>query len=172
MAFSYAELLELSLAQSDNNACDILFKHCGKPKAVTKFLHNHGFREIHIRFTEWQLHKNPAKAIKNSSTPYEMVSLFQWFYNHKDDNQYLTFVWNTMAKCSTGLKRIPAAIPEGATIVHKTGTGFPNGDGTQDMNDAGVVILPDGRCVFIAIFIPNSKSENEIAELAKQMLPK
>lgn len=171
-AFSYAELLELSLAQSDNNACDILFKHCGKPKVVTKFLHKLGFPNIHIRFTERQLHKNPAKAIENNATPWEMVRLFQWFYNHKDDNQYLTFVWNTMAKCSTGLKRIPAAIPEGATIVHKTGTGFPNGDGTQDMNDAGVIILPDGRCVFIAIFLPNSKSENEIAELAKQMLPK
>ncbi|MBR5029346.1 MAG: serine hydrolase [Bacteroidales bacterium] len=170
--FSYAELLELSLAQSDNNACDILFEHCGKPKVVTKFLHKLGFPNIHIRFTERQLHKNPAKAIENNATPWEMVRLFEWLYNHKDDNQYLTFVWNTMSKCSTGLKRIPAAIPEGATIVHKTGTGFPNGDGTQDMNDAGVVILPDGRCVFIAIFIANSKSENEIAELAKQLLPK
>ena len=171
-AFSYAELLELSLAQSDNNACDILFEHCGKPKAVTKFLHKLGFPYIHIRFTERQLHKSPAKAIENNATPWEMVRLLEWFYNHKDDNQYLTFVWNTMSKCSTGLKRIPAAIPEGATIVHKTGTGFPNGDGTQDMNDAGIVILPDGRCVFIVIFIPNSKSENEIAELAKQLLPK
>ncbi len=171
-AFSYAELLELSLAQSDNNACDILFKHCGKPKVVTKFLHKLGFPNIHIQFTERQLHKSPAKAIENNATPWEMVRLLEWFYNHKDDNQYLTFVWNTMSNCSTGLKRIPAAIPEGATIVHKTGTGFPNGDGTQDMNDAGVVILPDGRCVFIAIFIQNSKSENEIAELAKHLLPK
>ena len=33
-AFSYAELLELSLGQSDNNACELLFKFCGKPQAV------------------------------------------------------------------------------------------------------------------------------------------
>ena len=96
-AFSYAELLELSLGQSDNNACELLFKYCGKPKAVEKYMRKLGFRDIHVRMTEEQMHKNPAKAIENSSTPAEMVRLFEWFYHHKDDNQYLTFIWKAMA---------------------------------------------------------------------------
>ena len=125
-AFSFAELLELSLGQSDNNASELLFKFCGKPKAVEKYMRKLGFRNIHIRMTEEQMHKNPAKAIENSSTPAEMVRLFEWFYRHKDDSPYLTFIWKTMADCSTGLKRISAAIPADARIVHKTGTGFPS----------------------------------------------
>ena len=84
-----------------------------------------GLRDIHIRMTEEQMHKNPAKAIENSSTPAEMVRLFECFCHHKDDNQYLTFIWNVMADCSTGLKRISAAIPADARIVHKTGTRYP-----------------------------------------------
>ena len=170
MAFSYAELLALSLGQSDNNASELLFKHCGKPKAVEKYMRKLGFRDIHVCMTEEQMHRNPTKAIENSSTPAEMVRLFEWFYHHKDDNQYLTFIWKSMADCSTGLKRIPAAIPADARIVHKTGTGFPSQEGLQDMNDAGIILMPDGRHVIITVFTSRSPSETVIADIARQLL--
>ena len=168
--FSYAQLLELSLGQSDNNASELLFKFCGRPKAVEKYMRKLGLRDIHIRMTEEQMHKNPAKAIENSSTPAEMVRLFECFCHHKDDNQYLTFIWNVMADCSTGLKRISAAIPADARIVHKTGTGFPSPEGVQDMNDAGIILMPDGSHVIIAVFTTHSSSEAVIANIARQML--
>ena len=165
--FSYAQLLELSLGQSDNNASELLFKFCGRPKAVEKYMRKLGF---HIRMTEEQMHKNPAKAIENSSTPAEMVRLFECFYHHKDDNRYLTFIWNVMADCSTGLKRISAAIPADARIVHKTGTGFPSPEGVQDMNDAGIILMLDGSHVLIAVFTTHSPSEAVIADIARQLL--
>jgi beta-lactamase class A len=167
---SYAELLELSLGQSDNNACELLFKYCGKPKAVEKYMRKLGFRDIHVRMTEEQMHRNPAKAIENSSTPAEMARLFEWFYHHKDDNQYLAFIWKAMADCSTGLKRITAAMPANARIVHKTGTGFPSAEGLQDMNDAGIILMPDGSHAIIAVFTTHSPSEEVIANIARQLL--
>ena len=169
-AFSYAELLELSLGQSDNNASELLFKFCGKPQSIEKCMRKLGFHDIHIRMTEEQMHKNPAKAIENNCTPAEMVRLFEWFYRHKDDNQYLTFIWNVMADCSTGLERIPAAIPTDARVVHKTGTGFPSSEGVQDMNDAGIILMPDGSYAIIAIFTTHSSSEAVIANIARQLL--
>ncbi len=185
MAFSYAELLELSLAQSDNNACELLFKHCGKPKAVEKYMRKLGFYDIYVRMTEEQMHKNLArlrlsesslehssKTIENSSTPAEIARLVEWFYHHKDDNQYLTFIWKTMADCSTGLKRIPDAIPAGARIMHKTGTSFPSAEGLQDMNDAGFILMPDGSHAIIAVFTKQSPSEEVIADIARQLLNK
>ena len=169
-SFSYAELLELSLGQSDNNACELLFRYSGKPKAVEKYMRKIGFHDIHICMTEEQMHKNPTKAIENSSTPAEMVRLFEWFYHHKDDNQYLTFIWKAMADCSTGQKRIPAAIPADARIVHKTGTGFPSPEGVQDMNDAGIILMPDGGHAIIAVFTTHSPSEAVVANIARQLL--
>ena len=169
-AFSYAELLEFSLGQSDNNACELLFKYCGKPKEVEDYMRGLGFHDINIRMTEKQLQKNPTKAIENISTPDEMARLFEWFYHHKDDNKYLTFIWKTMANCSTGLKRIPAAIPTDARIVHKTGTGFPSPEGVQDMNDAGIILMPDGSHAIIAVFTTHSPSEEVIADIARQLL--
>ena len=102
--------------------------------------------------------------------PTEMVRLFEWFYHHKDDNQYLTFIWKAMADCSTGLKRIPAAIPADARIVHKTGTGFPSAEGLQDMNDAGIILMPDGSHTIVAVFTTHSPSEAVIANIARQLL--
>ena len=169
-AFSYAQLLELSLGQSDNNASELLFKHCGKPKAVEKYMRKLGFHDIHVRMTEKQMHNNPEKAIENSSTPTEMVRLFEWFYHHKDDNQYLTFIWKAMADCSTGQKRIPAAIPADALIVHKTGTGFTSAEGLQDMNDAGIILMPDGSRAIIAVFTTHSSSETVIEHIARQLI--
>ena len=168
--FSYAQLLELSLGQSDNNACELLFRYFGKPQTVEKYMRKLGFHDMHVRMTEEQMRKNPAKAIKNSSTPAEMVRLFEWFYQHKDDNQYLTFIWKAMANCSTGLKRIPAAIPAETHIVHKTGTGFPSAEGLQDMNDAGIILMPNGSHVIIAVFTMHSSSEAVIANIARQLL--
>ena len=169
-AFSFAELLELSLGQSDNNASELLFKFCGRPKAVEKYMRKLGFHDMHVRMTEEQMHKNPAKAIENSSTPAEMVRLFEWFYQHKDDNQYLTFIWKAMANCSTGLKRIPAAISADTRIVHKTGTGFPSAEGLQDMNDAGIILMLDGSHAIIAVFTTHSPSEAVIADIARRLL--
>ena len=41
-SFSYGDLLALSLQQSDNNACDILFQKFGGPKRVERFLRRIG----------------------------------------------------------------------------------------------------------------------------------
>ncbi len=147
-----------------------LLLECGKPKAVEKYMRKLGFPDIHVRKTEEQMHKNPTKAIENNSTPAEMVRLFEWFYHHKDDNQYLAFIWKAMAECSTGLKRIPAAIPANARIVHKTDTGFPLPEGVQDMNDAGIILMPDGSYAIIAVFTTQLPSETVIADIARQLL--
>ena len=44
--FTFAELIEWSLKQSDNNACDLLFASCGQPGAVEKYIHTLGFKDI------------------------------------------------------------------------------------------------------------------------------
>ena len=67
-------------------------------------------------------------------------------------------------------KRIPAAIPADARIVHKTGTGFPSAEGLQDMNDAGVILMPDGSRAIIAVFTTHSSSETVIEHIARQLI--
>ena len=168
--FSYAELLKLSLAQSDNNACDILFKRLGDPYIVEDYLHKKGFTEIHIKWTEREMGINPSRAADNNCTPRDMARLFEWFYKNKGQNEYLGFVWETMANCQTGTERISSIIPQGSVFVHKTGTGFPSKGKRQDRNDAGVIIMPNGTHQVIAVFAPQSTKESEVATIGKKYI--
>ena len=170
--FSYAELLILSLEQSDNNACDVLFKHIGSPKQVETYIHGLGYSGINIKHTESEMSKNPTLSSDNNSTPLDMARLFLWFFKHKDDSEYLSLIWKAMENCKTGAERLPAIIPKGATIVHKTGTGFTYTDNTKDRNDAGIIILPDGSYMAIVVFIPRSKTEQDLFRVAKSYIDK
>lgn len=53
--FTFAELIEWSLKQSDNNACDLLFASCGQPDAVENYIYTLGFKDIHVRLTEKEM---------------------------------------------------------------------------------------------------------------------
>ena len=170
-AFTYAELLTLSLQQSDNNACDILFEQCGSPKTVEKYIRNLGFKNIRIQKTEKQMHVNPALSKKNWCTPQSMVELLDWFIVHHNDNKYLRFIWKQMEECQTGKDRLPAAVPNTAKVVHKTGTGFslPSGQ-PSGINDVGIIILDNCQQFPIAVFIINPSSQSRIPDVAKQLL--
>ena len=169
-AFSFGELLSLSLQQSDNNACDILFERCGSPSDVENYIKSIGFQDIQIRMTERQMHDNPAFAVENNCTPKAMARLVEWFYLHHNDTEFFRYVWDCMAACHTGEGRIPATVPNGAIVIHKTGTGFPSSEGLSDMNDVGMAFLPDGQCFVVTAFVRNSNSETQVAEIVSQLL--
>ncbi len=57
-----------------------------------------------------------------------------------------SFLFDVMARCRTGADRIPAGVPAGTLVAHKTGTlaGISN--------DVGIVTLPDKSRIAIAVF--------------------
>lgn len=168
--FTYAELLEYSLARSDNNACDLLFEHCGSPSVVEAYIHSLGFTDIHIRLTEKEMHLNPDRAVENCCTPVEMARLFEWFRLRRHDNEFFEFFSQVMGNCRTGLERISAALPSGSLFIHKTGSGFTDSEGKEDRNDAGIILFPDGSQATIAVFAAAAKSESDVADIAAEYL--
>ena len=140
------------------------------PDAVVKGFRTLGFKDIHGGRTEKEGKKCPHRAIGNSATPKDMVRLLEWFYLHRNDREILSFIWDTIAECNTGQQRIAAVLPKASKLIHKTGSGFPSSDGRQDRNDVGIVLLPDGSHLSIAIFFQKSKEEKEVAEISDQCL--
>lgn len=171
VAFTYSELLALSLQQSDNNACDILFERCGSPRKVEKYIRKLGFNSIRIQKTEKQMHANPALSNKNWCTPQAMVELLDWFITHHNDNETLRYIWKLMEECQTGKDRLPAAVPNTAKVVHKTGTGYPLPSGQPSaICDVGIIILDNGQQFPIAVFITNPSSQSRISDVAKHLI--
>jgi beta-lactamase class A len=78
-----------------------------------------------------------------------------------------------MEETSTGPKRIKGLLPKGTVVAHKTGSSGANEKGfIAATNDVGVVTLPDGRHVAIAVFVADATSdqgacEETIARIAK-----
>ena len=62
-----------------------------------------------------------------------------------------------MIDTETGANKLKGMLPAKTVVGHKTGSSDRNADGMKTAdNDAGLVILPDGRKYYIAAFVMDS----------------
>ena len=153
-----SRILEYSLQESDNNACDILFSRFYSPERLTAWLRNKEFEDIVIRYTEDDMHRDPARAFENTATPFATAEFLESLYNGELLDETMTaWMIKTLEDCNTGADRIPAApYPAGTRIGHKTGTGFETAGKQTGINDAAVVTLPDGKRYILVVFVRES----------------
>jgi beta-lactamase class A len=69
-----------------------------------------------------------------------------------------------LARCRTSPDRLPALLPKGTPVARKTGTGGTSRGVTVAVNDVGVIRLPNGGDVAIAVLIGESKGSMGRAE--------
>ena len=177
----FDSLLNYSVALSDNNACDIIIRLAGGIEAVNAEMRAIGLTHFNLTETEASMHADPMRSYNNRSTPLSVAVLFQKLYEDGIlGGPYAALLKDILLSTSTGPNKIKAAIKPGMTLAHKTGTGFTLPDGTLTAdNDAGVITLPDGRRVYIAVLIKDSKLGaegnarlmREIAETVMKYLP-
>lgn len=77
-----------------------------------------------------------------------------------------------LERVRTGPNRIPGLLPEGTPVAHKTGTWSTSFGITAAVNDVGIVSLPDGRHIALAIFVKGTnrgwrRAERAIAALSR-----
>lgn len=64
-----ADLLNYTLQQSDNNACDILFQYQGGVDTVNQYIHSLGVTDCAIVCTENDMHQDESLCYQNWTTP-------------------------------------------------------------------------------------------------------
>lgn len=174
LRLSLREVLTYSLAQSDNNACDILFHLIGGTERADSVMKSMGYYDITIAATEDEMHKDLNLCYQNRSTPIAMARLFDAFYRQGlcHENPILEEVGKIMLDCQTGQNRLPKPL-HGDKIGHKTGTGDVNSQGRIiGINDAGYVFLPNNHGYAITVFIADSaynpkETETMIADISE-----
>lgn len=158
ISISLRELLQYSVSQSDNNACDILIDYAGGIGAVNKYIHSLGIADCELAANEDLMHRDTAAVYSNWSTPEAVVRLL-----HIADKEplfatpYKDFLQKIMEETSTGPDKLKGLLSSDVTVGHKTGSSDRSPEGVKIAdNDAGYVILPDGRKYFIAVFVTQS----------------
>jgi beta-lactamase class A len=170
------DILAFTVSKSDNNGCDILFRMVGGTAAVEQFYHNLGYGQISVKATEEEMHKEYSAQFSNWTTPWQTVCILRDFYQGKliTGRQY-DLLWEQLVKTETGSGRIKALLPPEVTVAHKTGSSGMNSQGiSAATNDVGIICLPDGRHIALAVFIVESRekpdiNERIIAEIARKV---
>lgn len=162
---SIADLLVYTLQQSDNNACDILFK-LRSPAETDQYVRSLGIEDFNISYNEKDMSANHQLSYDNWTTPYAAASLLRKFIESDIIAEpYFSFIKETMSNCETGLMRLPAPLKDtGATIAHKTGSGYTENGRISGTNDLGYITLPNGKSYYIAVFIKDSAHSQEDTE--------
>lgn len=154
------------VSNSDNNACDIVLRRIGGPEAVNLYFKKMGIKNLNIVYNEQDMQKEWRNQFENYSSPLAMVEVLDKFYNRKylSGDQH-NFLFAQLVNTTTGKNRLIAGVSSESTIAHKTGTSGRNSEGiSAATNDAGFIILPDGKVYIVAVFVSDSKETDEVNE--------
>lgn len=169
---SLSEALSYTIARSDNNVCDKMFKILGGTQVAENYMRDLGLKNISIGTDYANMQANTMYA--NQSTPRDMVELLRMFYNNELLSEKSTeILWDKMVETYTGPDRIKGLLPEGTIVGHKTGSSGADKNGiSAATNDIGIVRLPNGGSFAIVVFVSNSQEDNAtntrtIAEISK-----
>jgi beta-lactamase class A len=177
------ELARRMVSNSDNTAVDALRALSGGPAAVTRRLKDLGIPGIRVDRGERELARDlsgptPAKEraafaryahdLRDTAAPDAAVDLLAKIA--RGDEQLAPASHDRLLKwmieTSTGASRIKGRLPAGTVVAHKTGTG-PDVAGINSVtNDIGVITLPNGRHLAIAVFVATSSKPIETREAA------
>lgn len=160
---SVKDLIKYSVAQSDNNACDILLRYVGGPRAVQGYLDSLGIKDMHIVATEARMHEERQNQYLNWCSPEAAVQLTDTFLKGSLlSEEYQKFLEATLIETTTGPDKLKGLLPSDLIAGHKTGSSdrTPSGLKAGD-NDMGFVRLPNGKFYSIAVFIMDSMEDDK-----------
>src|SRR6266404_467596 len=168
-----SELLRFAISESDGTASDVLMKLAGGRQAVQAYLANLSITNIIVLNTEKELGQDWQVQYRNSATPDAAVALLRALHEKRglsESSQALLLKY--MIESTPGAKRIKGSLPAGAIVAHKTGTSGTKKGITAATNDIGIITLPNGKHLAIAVFVSDSPAdeatrEDVIAKIAK-----
>jgi beta-lactamase class A len=172
MSLTAQSLIELMITKSDNQATDALLAAVGGPGAVSRWLASVGIsgqrvdRDIATLLRDDLQKNDPVLGLdkRDTSTPAAMVRLLGMLHRGEVlTGQSRGVLLGAMSRCVTGKTRIPGMLPAGTLVAHKTGTLW------AQTSDVGLIRLPDGRNVALAVFVTGRESHAVQARMIAQV---
>ena len=175
------ELLGWMLRESDGTASDVLMKLAGGPEAIQAFITDQnglGIKDMIVLDTEKAFAQDHSLQFRNWATPEAAVALLRALHERRGLSESAQgLLLKLMTESTPGAKRLKGLLPVGANVAHKTGTSGTENGITAATNDIGIITLPNGRHLAIAVFVADSPAdettrEGVIAKIAKAVWDK
>lgn len=167
------ELLRYALSESDGTASDVLMKLAGDSAAVQSYVNNLQVNDLIVLNTEKEFSQDSTLQYRNYASPESAVAVLLALFERRglsESSQALLLKY--MTESIPGAKRLKGLLPTGTIIAHKTGTSGTENGITAATNDIGIITLPSGRHLAIAVFVSDSPAdeatrESVIAKIAR-----
>jgi beta-lactamase class A len=189
------ELIKDAIVESDGTASDVLQRVAGGASGVQSYVDALGVGDVKIIWSHREFGSEWSRQYDNWLTPKSAAMLLQklWsFSSHArstDQKGMEASEPNNLSRQSADLllkfmtesknpeNRILGMLPEGTEVAHKTGTGGTQNGITSATNDVGIITLPNGNHVAIAVLVGDSKAgpairADVIAKIAKAVFEK
>ncbi len=124
-----SQILEYTVAESDNVGCDLLLRLIGGPQRVEGYFVKNNFKEVSIKINEEVMQGKWYLQFQNWTTPKAANQvLTSFYYNDKKllSSTIHDFLWKIMKQTETGKDRLKGQLPKGTIVAHKTGSSGTN----------------------------------------------
>jgi beta-lactamase class A len=149
------------VSASDGSACDVLLRLLNGPPFVDRYLRQLGVTNVVVATTEKEMGRDELVQYRNWATPEGLIGLLRILQEGRglsESSRALLLQWLTQSP--TGPRRIRGLLPAGTKVAHKTGSSGTEKGLTRATNDAGIITLPDGRHLAIAVFVSDSRAND------------
>ena len=159
------KIIKLTVETSDNTAADIQLRLIGGPAALQQYLDSLGLSAIHQQDSEHTLHGDQKLQYRDYAEPAAMVALLRLFADHSPLNPQHTALLNGwMLDATSGPKRMKGLLPANTPVAHKTGSSAVELGMIAATNDVGLVTLPNGRRLALAVFVIDAHADQDTCE--------
>jgi beta-lactamase class A len=159
----------------------VLQRLAGGAKAVQDYVLSLGITEMEIKHSHKEFGQKWELQYENWATPTAAVALLRSLWSQKkctkgsDCNE--TLLISFMGNSNNPPNRLKGMLRKGTPVAHKTGTGGTQNGITSATNDVGIITLPNGNHLAIAVFVGDSKAdlatrEAVIAKIARAVFDK
>ena len=169
---SLSQLLRFAVSESDGTASDVLLELVGV-EVVSKYLNELGINELVVANSEKEIGRDWETQYRNWASPQGALQLLRSLHERRGiSEQSQQLLLKLMTETPTGPKRLKGLLPKTMVVAHKTGTSGTSGGISAATNDIGLITLPNGQHLAIAVFVSDSPAdlvtrETVIAKIAK-----
>lgn len=172
------ELINYAVSESDGTASDVLMRLADGPDEIQLYLTAIGVNDIAVVNTEKEFARDWQTQYSNFATPDAAITVLRCLYEGNGISaDHRELLLKFMTDSTTGPKRLKGLLPAGTAVAHKTGTSGTRDGVTAATNDIGIITLPNGKHIAIAVFVSDSPADEKtreavIAKIAKTVWDK